>query len=206
MAITFPLSLPATPGFRSLQITATNIVGLSTSPFTAESQVQEWPGELWSLAAELPPMQRATAEQWLAFLLALRGGSGTFLIGDPAGATPQGPATGTPLVNGANAAGSKVLNTKGWTHSITVLKAGDYMQIGTGTAQRLFKTVTDTVSDSSGNATADIWPRTREALADGAAIVTANTKGVFRLADNNRKWSLDTAKIYGINFTAVEAL
>jgi hypothetical protein len=118
MAITFPLSLPASPGLRDVSITATNFVGVSASIFTGQAQAQEWPGELWSIAASLPPMKRDQAEAWVSFLLALRGMSGTFLIGDPGASTPQGVATGTPLVNGANLAGSKVLNVKGWTRAL----------------------------------------------------------------------------------------
>src|SRR5581483_9964639 len=140
MAITFPLSLPASPDLKSVALTASNIVGVSSSPFTGQTQVQEWPGEFWSLQAQLPPMKRASAEVWVSFLIALRGYSGTFLIGDPAARVPQGIATGTPKVNGANAANSKLLVTKGWTPSIAgILKAGDYLQIGTGVTQRLYK-------------------------------------------------------------------
>lgn len=207
MAISFPLSLPASPGFNGVSVTATNIVGISSSAFTGETQVQEWPGEMWSFAMSLPPMKRDQAEAWLAFLLALRGISGTFLLGDPNGSAPQGVATGTPLVNGAHTAGSKTLNTKGWTPSVTrILKAGDYLQIGTGVTQRMHKALTDVNSDGSGLASIDIWPRLREDLADGAAITLNNCACVCRLADNNRQWSLSTARTYGIQFKAVEAI
>jgi hypothetical protein len=187
---------------------AINIVGLSVSPFTGETQAQEWPGEMWQIDGTLPPMARADAEEWLSFLIALRGSSGTFYYGDPSVSAPRGVATGTPLVNGANAAGSKTLVTKGWTHSIAgILKKGDYLQIGSGTSQRLYKVVyADVDSDGSGDATIDIFPRLREALADGDAITTSNCRGVFRLAVNAREWSISTAKHYGLTFKAIEAL
>lgn len=207
MSITYPLTPPSSPTVNNVVMRAVNIVGLSASPFTGETQAQEWPGEFWQVDGQLPPMNRANAEKWLAFLIALRGSSGTFLLGDPAGKTPQGVATGTPLVNGANAAGSKTLATKGWTNTITgILKAGDYLQIGSGTSQRLYKVLNDANSDGSGHATLDIFPRLREALADGAAITTASTKGVFRLAVNTREWSINVAKIYGLSFKAIEAI
>jgi hypothetical protein len=207
MAITFPLSMPSTPGLRTIKLTGTNVVGAAVSPFTGQTQVFEWPAEFWSIEVALPPMKRINAEAWVAFLLALRGMSGTFLIGDPLGATPQGVATGTPLVNGAQAAGSKTLAVKGWTHSITgILKAGDYIQLGTGTGQRLHKVLQDVNSDSSGHATLDIFPRTRAAVADGDPIVTSDCKGAFRLSDNSRAWSVDYTKIYGLNFKGVEAI
>jgi hypothetical protein len=207
VSITYPLALPTTPGLKDVQITATNLVGISASIFTGQTQVQEWPGEMWSLSASLPPMKRAQAEAWLSFLIALRGSSGTFLIGDPGAGTPQGVATGTPLVNGANAAGSKTLAVKGWTASIAgILKAGDYLQVGTGVTQRLYKNLTDAASDGSGHTTLDIFPRLRESLADNAPITLINCAGVFRLASNNRQWSMDVARNYGIGFKAVEAI
>lgn len=207
MSITYPLTPPSAPTFNNVVMRALNVVGLSASPFTLETQAQEWPGEAWAFDGQIPPMKRADAEEWIAFLLALRGSSGTFYLGDPAAGTPRGVATGTPLVNGANAAGSKTLAIKGWTNSITnILKKGDYLQVGSGTSQRLYKSVTDANSDGSGHATIDIFPRLREALADNAAITTASCKGVFRLAMNTREWSINTARVYGLSLKAIEAL
>ena len=57
---------------------------------------------------QLPPMTRAEGEQWVSFLIKLKGMQGTFLLGDPAGATPRGSAAttaGTPVVNGAGQVG-----------------------------------------------------------------------------------------------------
>jgi hypothetical protein len=208
MSISYPISMPSTPeGVRSVRFSATNIVGIAASPFTAQAQVYEWPGEFWSLDIALPPMRREDAEAWLAWLVALRGVLGTFHIGDPLGDAPQGIATGTPLVNGAHSAGSKTVATKGWTHNVTgILKAGDYVQIGTGAQQRLYKVLTDANSDSSGHATLDIFPRLREGLSDNQSVTTSNTAGTFRLATNTREWTADETLLYGVNFKAVEAL
>lgn len=152
-------------------------------------------------------MRRDQAAAWVNFLLKLRGMTGTFLMGDPDGAEPQGVATGTPKVNGSNAAGSKTLATKGWTTGVSgILLAGDYIQVGTGTATRLYRVLTDANSDGSGHATLDIFPRLRETLVDNVTITTENCVGCFRLANNTRSWSLDTSLIYGIDFKAIEAL
>ena len=208
MSITFPLSLPSSPNPRSIKLSATNLVGVNVSPFTAEAETQEWPGEYWQASVTLPPIgNQVVAGQWEALLLAVRGGSGTFLLGDPSRTAPTGIATGTPKVNGSNAAGSKTLSTKGWTHSVTgILKRGDLFQVGTGTSQRLYKVVTDANSDGSGNSTLDIFPRLREALTDNTSLVLASPKGVFRLANNQRSWDIDTAFIYSFTFECVEAL
>lgn len=207
MAINYPLSLPSAPGFQKFNMTATNIVGVAKSPFTFQQQTYEWPGEYWSLDAVLPPMKIDQAQAWVTFLMSLRGILGTFYVGDDADVEPQGVATGTPLVNGTNNAASKTVTTKGWTHNITgILLAGDYIQIGTGAAKRLYKNLTDANSDSSGHATLDIFPRLREGLSDNQAITIVDCQGTFRLIDNARTWSVDEAMIYGIDFKAEEAI
>jgi hypothetical protein len=58
----------------------------------------------------------------------------------------------------------------------------------------------------TGTATIDIWPNLREGLADNAAIVTSNAVGTFRLAANGREWDIGIARVYGLRFSAVEAL
>lgn len=129
MAITYPLVLPASPGFKHFTMRKQNIVGMVPSEFTGEQQVQLWQGEWWEADCSLPPMVRATAETWAAFLVSLRGKSGTFLLGDPAGKTPRGSALGNPAVDGGSQTGTQ-LSTLGWDASqLGVLKRGDYLQI-----------------------------------------------------------------------------
>lgn len=207
MSITYPLSLPSAPGSRSTVLKATSIIGIAKSPFTAQQQVFQWPGEFWQLQISLPPMNRMTAEKWFSFLVALRGQLGTFYAGDDQCTTPQGVATGTPLVNGAQGSMSNTLATKGWTHNVTgILLAGDYIQLGTGTAQRLYKVLTDADSDSSGNATFDIFPTLREGVTDSQPLTITNCMGTFRLAENDRERSADYTRLYGIDFKAIEAI
>jgi len=206
MAITFPLSLPTVKGFASIVIQQGVAVGVSTSPFTGEQQVQPHQRQVWGMEAELPPIKRADAEEWISFLLSLNGPEGTFLAGDPNATAPRGVATGTPQVKGVGQIG-RVLETDGWTISTTgILLVGDYIQLGTGANARLHKNLTDADSDGGGNATLDIWPALREPPADNASIITANTVGVFRLASNEMPFSIGQAQMYGINFSAVEAL
>ena len=202
MSISYPLSLPTNKGFTNVVITPRSVVGAVISGFTGEQQVQPHPGQLFGMDVEMPPMQRADAEEWITFLLSLNGREGTFLAGDPNAATARGVATGTPQVNGASQTG-RVLVTDGWTISTTgILLAGDMIQIGA----RLHKNLKDVNSDGGGNATLDIWPALRESPADNASIITANTVGVFRLASSEMPYSIGEAQFYGISFSAIEAL
>ena len=206
MAISYPLSLPSNSGFAKINFIASNVVGISKSPFTLQSQTYQWPGEEWQVEVSLPPMDQATAEDWVNFLVSLRGQVGTFHIGDPTHTAPTGVATGTPLVNGAQGSMSTTLATKGWTHGVTgILKAGDLIQVGTGSQQRIYKVLTTVNSDGSGLATLDIFPALREGVSDNQPITLLNCAGTFRLQANERQWSVDLAKIYGIDFKCEEA-
>lgn len=206
MAITYPITLPSSPAFRSCRISAPHVAGMTESPFTLEQQVYDWNAGRWTAEMSWPPMTKAQAAPIIAALVSLRFRVGTFLLGDPDFASPIGVGTGTPLVAGAHTARASSLATKGWTPSQTgILKAGDRIQLGSGATARLHMVLTDADSDASGNATLDIWPPLRSDYADGAAIVTNDPKGVFSLAAVVT-WESDEAPLFGISLSAVEAL
>jgi hypothetical protein len=57
-----------------------------------------------------------------------------------------------------------------------------------------------------GEANLEIWPRLRASPADNAAITVANTKGIWRLKENRRQYSMEDVRILGIALDCVEAL
>ena len=73
MAISYPLSLPTHTGITSIEFRAINTVAYSRSPFTLAGQAHAYSGEAWEADITLPPMNRDDAEQWIAFLISLRG-------------------------------------------------------------------------------------------------------------------------------------
>jgi hypothetical protein len=206
MSITYPLQLPSNRQIARVRLTSTDIVAISQSPFSGAQQVYQYTGQFWEADVTLRPMNRDEAEYWISFLLKLNGSFGTFLLGDPNGRTPRGVATGSPLVFGGNQSGN-VLETDGWTaNTIGILKAGDYIQLGSSATARLYKVLNDVNSDSSGRATLDIYPKLRTSPADNALITTQNTVSVFRLNSNQSSWDITEAQIYGITFGAKEVL
>lgn len=211
VAITYPLTPPALAGLgpQDLTLQMVNVVGESESPFTLGQQEQQWQGQQFRLEANLPPMTRAQAEPWIAFLGAMFGKVGTFLMGDYSARSPQGVATGTPLVSGSsNVNGINQLFTKGWTAGVTgILKAGDYIQVAApGGPQRLHKNLLDANADGSGLATLQIFPNIRESLVDGATITVVNTVGTFRLQEDTVDWKIDRNRMYSLAFKAKEAI
>ncbi len=206
MTITYPLALPVHTGIARIDLRAINVISVTRSPFTLASQTFAHAGQMWQADVVLPPMKRADAEQWVAWLVSLRGQYGTFLLGDPLGATARGVATGTPLVKGAGQTGGSLIidgagaGVTGW------LKAGDYIQLGSASSATLHKVLADANSDGSGNVTLDIWPHIRIAPADNATVVVAAPKGLFRLSGNEQAWSINEASVYGLAFGAVEVI
>lgn len=206
MAISYPLTPPSSPIEREISLVAKAIVAVSVSPFTFSQQAQAHQGQAWALSMSLPPMERADAEAWVAFLLKLNGRQGTFLFGATHWATPRGVATGTPLVNGGSQTGNELV-TDGWTTGITgILKTGDMIQLGSGASARLHKVLEDVDSDGGGNATLLIWPSLRTSPADDAAIVVSSAKGLFRLVANQVGWDVTVAQHFGLSIEAEEAL
>lgn len=200
--VTYPLSLPTTKAPRKVRLYAINTVAMARSPYTHATQVQEFAGQSWSADVIFPEMERAEAEEFNAFLVALMGQKGTFYLSDPLGKTPRGAALGSPKVDGASQTGN-TLATKGWSANITgILLKGDYVGVGNG----YHKILEDVDSDGSGNATLEIWPRLATSPADNELVVTQNAQGVFRLTNNVVPiYDADEQKIYNISFSCVEA-
>ena len=204
MAITYPLTLTNTPS--SVRLSPVNCVAINESPFSGVQQIYQHPAQFWLAEVSYPPLSRAEAEPLVAQLTSLYGLKGTFLMNDPAGATARGVGTGTPLVKGGSQTGGSII-TDGWTVSQTgILKAGDWLQLGSGSTARLYKVLADANSDGSGDATFDIWPNLRSSPADDAAITVASASGVFRLLSNDLSYQINSAVHYGITFACREAL
>lgn len=90
MAISFPLALPTSIGIANITLSANNAVAISQSPFTFQQQIVQHPGQRWTASVSIPPVRRDLAEPWNAFLLALNGPVGTFLLGDPNAKSARG--------------------------------------------------------------------------------------------------------------------
>ena len=195
MAISYPLNTPTTIGIESIELRAVNAVAVSQSPFTYKQQVISHQGQIWSASVSIPSVRRDLAADWKAMLVALKGSVGTFLLGDPDYATPRGTVSGTPTLSGT--AGDSTVSV---TMTGTLL-AGDYIQLGTGSAARLHQVLVD----QSGSGDLEIWPDLRSTYS-GETVIYSSPKGVFRLGNSTTSWSIDNASFYGISFEAIEAL
>lgn len=194
MAVSYPMSTPTTIGIESITLRAVNAVTTSQSPFTYKQQVVDFGGQRWEASISIPSVHRDKAAEWVAMLIALRGPVGTFLLGDPDYATPRGDASSVAVTGSAGASTVTVAMTG-------TLKAGDYIQLGSGSSARLHKVLVD----QTGNGTLEIWPSLRSDYSSATATLDS-PKGVFRLKQNMTEWSINNASFYGISFEAVEVI
>lgn len=199
MAISYPLALPTVTRVRSIDLTAVNAVAYSQSPFTFAGQAHAYQGQMWQADVSLPSMRRTAAEQWIAFLLSLRGQYGTFLLGDPTCSTIRGTATSCSITG---ASGDNTVSAT--VPSGETLLAGDYIQLGSAGTATLHKVLVD-YTGTGAAADLEIWPAIRTTHTASSATLS-NAKGNFRLSSNQQNWSINEAAIYGITFGAMEAI
>ena len=195
MAITYPIQTPSSIGIANIEFTASNAVAISRSPFTFSQQVYTYAGQMWSASVSIPPVRKDLAEPWVAFLLALRGQTGTFLLGDPNNTSIRGTATSATATGTAGSSSITVAMTG-------TLLAGDYIQLGQDASATLHKVTIDRVASG----TLEIWPAIRRDILVSEVVVLSNAKGVFRLSGNQQNWSIGTNSAYGIQFECTEAI
>jgi len=134
---------------------------------------------MWSASIAIPTVLKDLAEPWVAFLISLRGQYGTFLLGDPNHASPQGTASSA-TITGSTGDRSVTVSMTG------TLKAGDYFQLGSGSSARLHKVLVD----QSGGGTLEIWPAQTPRVYSGS-LITKQTGLLETLAPtvfNLKQW------------------
>lgn len=197
---TYPLTIPTSPGFTDVQIDLLRVTALSQSPYSLSQQAYEHPGAMWEANVSLPPMSRAQAGAWQAFIVSLHGRRGTFLMGKAAETSIRGTAS-TVLANGSASARATSMTVDGMGSGGT-LKAGDYFEI----ASHLYMTAADVTANGSGQATLTFEPGLRNDVADNTSLVLTNPQGTWRLTADNVGWTINAARNYGISFSCIEAL
>lgn len=199
------LTMPTTPGFLDSRFGLRARTQVFESPLSGALQTLELPGALWVATYSLPPMTRAQAAAWQAFLVDLGGRAGRFWGYDPDARSPRGAydaAQDTPIVSGAGQTGAS-LATSGWRASITaLLLPGDYFSVGGE-----LKMVTAQVdSDATGAATIAFKPALRASPVDTSALTLTNPVVEMRLTDDEAVWDSDLSMIVrGFTFSAIEA-
>lgn len=174
MPISYPLTLPSTPGPRHVEWLSDSSVASSVAPATFQFSRYDYAGKMRSIRIEYPPMTLANGKIWTAAIYKLNGAAGTFYFGDTVGKVGQGTLAGAAAVNGAGQTGG-ILVMDGLDGGDSVV-AGDWLSVG----DRLYTVLTD-ASESGGSMSVAVWPDVDDLADDAAISYGASARGVFRL-------------------------
>lgn len=177
------------------------------SPLDGTTQTLEMPGAVWELTVSWENLSGDDQRVLAAFLAQLRGAAGRFYYSPAAWQPRRATGGGTPLINGASQSGASLV-TDGWSASVQVMRAGDWLSYDdTSGRRRLHMVTADVSSNGSGQTTLAITPPIRRAAADNAAVEVAAPSGVFRLPDDAApEMSIRPPMLGSVTMTMVEAL
>jgi len=185
-----PLAFPSV-GIQNIQMRLKRAVAVSESPFSYDTQTYVHQGARWECEVTLPPLTYAEARSVEAFIIGLKGQSGTFTFGHPLHTS-----TATGNTNADALIRAEEISLGGTS---TAVDAGTYLQLG----DYLYITTT---SKTSGVGLIGIQPPLRAAVSGGTVVDFTLPKSLWRMASNDIGWSTDTAAMYGFTFAFVEAL
>lgn len=206
MAIAYPVVMPSTPGFTDTTFGLSANTGVFESPITRLQQVLQRPGSRFVATYSLPPMTRAQAAAWQAFLVSLRGQRGTFRGFDPDSKTPRGIVGSSVIVSSSGQTGNTLaVSIASASTTASSFLAGDYISIASPT-QRLYMVVENVTASSTGSAVLSVEPELRESPTGASSVTYTNPYTTFRLASNDVSWDASNISIFGIAFGAIEAL
>jgi len=190
MAISYPRTFITPNNLTGFRISRVKSQGMSRAPTSGVMQVYDYYGGWWELECALPPMKRADAAPWQAFLTSLNGMEGSFNAGDPLAATRLGTASGSWTATGSIRAKTVTLSGTG------TLKAGDYITI----ASRYLHQI---LADGTAGGSFDIWPPLR-AAASSAAVTYSSPYARWVLTEMD-SWESGVGDYYRpVTFKAVE--
>jgi hypothetical protein len=190
------------------QMTKHDQVAVTESPFTGAQYTYSFAGaDTLRATIGWAPLTQAQYTQVDAWLAALRGRQNIFYYGDPTPRSNQGtPQFGSgyyyAVTTGTSSVGQTVITSTQWKPSTTkLLMPGDHIFLGVSGGVCSCHTVIQQVdSDSSGNATIEIYPSIRFAISTyqiGIGGYSATTPSYqyggcyWRLKSNDRNWSYD---------------
>jgi len=161
-------------------------------------------GHMWTIKLTFPQMLRATFAPIFAFVAGQRGQSESFQIALEQFNTPQGVATGTPLVDGVHAVGDNTILCDAFTASTTdIMKAGDIVKFASHT--KVYMLTADSDSVALGATTLNIVPPLIEALADNEAVTVSSVQFTVSLDNSVQEWKTTNPNFSSYSVDLIES-
>lgn len=194
------LEPPAALAAAEVTFTLSDTQGETRNPFDRTSEVFDWEAGIWMAEVRFARRHDLEGAAVRGFLAKLRGMKESFWLGDPAAAAPQGTQVADFVLAAGASPGDRSLSvTMG---ASATLKSGDYVQLGS----RLHLLTDDVTADGLGAATLPVWPEVREPQALGATVKSSNARGLWRLAEPDRKFSVRGVRRYSTALELIEAI
>jgi len=195
-------TFPTSPKFQSLAVSSNQSTFVSRS-ISGRRQSRQIGGQYWRLRASFPPMTRAQFAPIYAFVIAQRGRYESFSVIPAVISTGQGSPAGTPLVNGADQTGRSLV-TNGWSNSIAIFKAGDYLKIAGN--DKVYMVTADVSSNGSGEASIAIEPALVASPANDAAITHSSVPFTVALRAGVQEFATGTTGLFQFEIDMEEVL
>jgi len=195
-------TFPTSPAFQSLAVSSNQSTFVSRS-ISGRRQSRQIGGQYWRMRASFPPMTRAQFAPIYAFVIAQRGRYESFSIVPAVISTGQGSPAGTPLVNGADQTGRSLV-TNGWSNSIAIFKAGDYLKIAGN--DKVYMVTADVSSNGSGEASIAIEPALVASPANDAAITHSSVPFTVALRSGVQEFATGTNGLFTFEIDFEEVL
>jgi hypothetical protein len=136
-------------------------------------------------------------------VIAQRGRYESFSIVPAVISTGQGSPAGTPLVNGADQTGRSLV-TNGWSNSIAIFKAADYLKIAGN--DKVYMVTADVSSNGSGEASIAIEPALVASPANDAAITHSSVPFTVALRSGIQEFATGTNGLFTFEIDFEEVL
>jgi len=189
------ITLPATVEFGSFEIGQVRYDLENSSELTGYTDVSVFGFPRWrvSLSAK-QDIHLAEAGFWEALSVRMRGKLNRLAVWDPVRALPQGSMRGSPALAAAATAGSYTASINaGGGQAGTTLKAGDWLQLGTGYGtSQLVKVVQDLTLNGSGIGTVTFEPAIRFTIPLNSTVIYDKPVAYYGLASSPPGWSRQT--------------
>lgn len=186
--------LPTTPAFRTVNLVSGHVT-LSSKAQSGKRQVRKIDAHVWSFTAKYAKLTRAQFMPVYAFCLAQKGKFESFTVIPPDLSTPQGPAGGTPLVNGASQTGNTLIIDGGTASKVGWMLAGDVFSVAGNTKVHMLIQNADT--GAGGTVTLVFEPDLPASPANNAALTVSNVPFTMMFNNDIQEYSA----IYSPHFT-----
>ena len=195
-------TFPSSPAFASLSVSSVQPTFVSRS-ISGRRQSRQIGGQYFRMKASFPPMSRAEFAPIYAFVMKQRGRYESFTLIPPVLNAGLGSPAGTPLVKDASQTGRSV-TTDGWSASINVFKAGDYLKFANH--DKVYTVTADASSDGSGNATINIEPALVTSPANDSAITYTSVPFTVALLSGIQEFDTGTSGLFSFEIDFEEVL